>query len=295
MKVSYLPMNSILGLSIPVQATAQLPTPAVSAKPPKSKRIAAVLLSIIVPGTGQLLLGHIRAAALFLAGFAAALAFFWPLRLPASYLGLVISLLLLFTVSLTAAGHVLRSADQNSPNFSLWWLLLVLPMSYLAACLQANPALRVAGFQLFSIPSSAMENTLIVGDRIIVDRRYYRAHKPRVGEVAVFRRGNLWEVKRIMAAEGDKLFGRAGLVYRNDARLWEPYVVHLGISGDAYMNDFGPITVPAGEVFVMGDNRDVSYDSRQPEHGPVSLGGQSGKPLYIVWSRDHRRIGRLVR
>lgn len=286
-------MNSILGLSPQVQATA--PPPAVSTRLRRSKRIVAVLLSTIVPGTGQLLLGHIRAAALFLAGFAAALAFFWPLRLPESYLGFITSILLLFTVSITAAAHALRSPDQNSPNLSFWWLLPLIPMSYLAACFQANPALRVAGFQLFSIPSSAMENTLIVGDRIIVDRRYYGAHRPRVGEVAVFRRGRLWEVKRIMAVEGDKLFGRAGLVYRNDGRLWEPYVLHLGISGDAYMNDFGPITVPAGKIFVMGDNRDVSYDSRQPEHGPVVLGKQSGKPLYILWSPNHRRIGKPVR
>lgn len=257
--------------------------------------MVATLLSIILPGTGQLLLGHIRAAALFLAGFAAALGLFWPLRLPQSHLGFCISALLLPIFPIWAAWHATRSAGTKLPKMSRWWLLLIVPIAYLVANFDTNRMMRVAGFQLFGIPSSAMENTLIIGDHIVVDRRYYAAHRPRPGEIAVFRRNHVWEVKRLMAVEGDKIFGQAGLVYRNDQRLWEPYVVHLGVSGDAYMNDFGPITVPAGEVFVMGDNRDVSYDSRQPEHGPVSLGAESGKPLYIVWSRDRRRIGRLVR
>ena len=60
------------------------------------------------------------------------------------------------------------------------------------------------------------------------------------------------------------------------------------------MNNFGPVTVPAGQIFVMGDNRDLSYDSRHPEHGPVYVTDLAGKPLYIIRSPDQRRIGRTV-
>ncbi|PYY04526.1 MAG: hypothetical protein DMG64_04700 [Acidobacteria bacterium] len=99
------------------------------------------------------------------------------------------------------------------------------------------------------------------------------------------------------ALGGDTIEGRAGIIYRNHERLWEPYVIHtLGSATPfPYTFDFGPITLAPGQMFVMADNRDVSYHSRQPKHGPVSLSTESGKPLYFVWSPDHRRIGRAVR
>ena len=287
-------MNSTLGLSDSGDPNLDSESPPDAAAKFPGKRFAAAILSGIVPGTGQLLLGHVRSGALLLAGFAASLSFFWPLRLPHRYLGFCVSVWVLPVLSIAAAWHAVRAAHETSPKLSTWWLVLVLPLGYLGADFDANRVMRLAGFQVFTIPSSAMQNTLIIGDRIVVDRRYYGTYRPQDGDVAVFRRENIWVVKRVMALEGETIAGRSGFVYRNNERLWEPYVIHQGRLGNPYMDNFGPVTISAGKIFVMGDNRDVSYDSRQPEFGQVYLSAESGKPLYIVWSPIHRRIGKPV-
>jgi signal peptidase I len=262
-----------------------------------ARRLIAALLSGVVPGTGQLLLGESRAAALFLAAFAASLALFWPLRLAHSYVGLLFSILALSALSIVCAWHAARFRHAKSQRLSRWWLLLILPLAYLASSLDGNGAMRLGGFQVFKIPSSAMENTLVIGDRIVVDRRHFVQHRPEVGDIAVFRREGIWEVKRIMAVGGDTIYGRSAVVYRNGQQLQEPYVIHTIGYADPFPNtvDFGPVALSPGQIFVMGDNRDVSYDSRQPKHGPIYLSAESGKPLYIIWSPDHRRIGRTLR
>lgn len=288
-------MNSILGLS-ESEAAAPAKEPTLTSRQ-VAKRLAAALLSGIVPGAGQILYGRMRAAALFLGGFAAAAALFWPLRLPHLYLGLGFSVLVLAALSIASAWHVARFSDAKSHGLRRWWLLLVVLIACVGVSFDSNAALRFAGFQVFSIPTSSMENTLIVGDRVVVDRWYYEQHRPEMGDIAVFRREGNWEVKRILALGGDTIYGRSDLVYRNGQLLREPYVIHLYGLHDSFPNtvNFGPVTLTPGQLFVMGDNRDVSYDSRQPQHGPISLSSGSGKPLYIIRSPDRRRVGTTLR
>ena len=144
-------MSSILGLQ-----------PA-STSHPVAKRFFAALLSGIVPGTGQLLLGNIRAGALFLAGFAVAVALFWPLRLPQWYFGFCFSVPMLPILSIASAWHAARFHDEISQCLSRWWLFLIVPLAYLASNFDSNRALRLSGFQVFNIPTSAMETTLTIG------------------------------------------------------------------------------------------------------------------------------------
>src|SRR2546425_6271687 len=77
----------------------------------------------------------------------------------------------------------------------------------------------------------------------------------------------------------------------NNQPLEETYVEHIG-HPPLWMNEFGPILVPAGEYFVIGDNRDVSLDSRSREFGFVTAGSIAGKPLYVLGSD---RIGKALR
>ena len=149
-------MSSILGLSQPANVNTEAAAPPHS----KSKRFSAALLSGLVPGTGQFLLGHVQSGALFLAAFAATLALFWPLRLPQWYLAFCVSVLLLGAVSVAAAWHATRCAHEKLPKLSAPWLLLVLPLAYLGSNFDANRVMRLAGFQVFNIPSSAMASML---------------------------------------------------------------------------------------------------------------------------------------
>jgi signal peptidase I len=76
----------------------------------------------------------------------------------------------------------------------------------------------------------------------------------------------------------------------NGSAVDEPYVQHRG-DAPTWMNNFGPFTVPAGELFVLGDNRDISLDSRSPEFGLVAVDSVVGWPLYVFGSdRPGKRI-----
>jgi signal peptidase I len=224
---------------------------------------------------------------------------FWPVRWPASYSGLMLSMVVLAGLSIAAAWHALHSPEDANQPSSGWWLLLFVLISYFAGKWETNMAIRPAGFRGFVIPVSSMEKTLVIGDYLVADMRYYRSNRPHLGDVVIFNHQNVIAVKRVIAVAGDTIFGRNGFVYLNGNLLEERYVQHLNaMGGPIYagaINDFGPIRVPPGQIFVMGDNRDVSFDSRWRQYGPVYLGDLVGKPLYISRSPYRRRIGMAVR
>jgi len=174
--------------------------------------------------------------------------------------------------------------------------------------------------QAFEIPSSSMENTLLIGDHVFVDRvtlapktnwvgpiiRYRNVQR---GDIVVFlspAEAGLYVVKRIMGIPGDRIRLRDGAVFRNGQQLDEPYVIHNG-SYNSYRDNFpgvappeggvvtpdwhlamnsyikdGELVVPPDRYFAMGDNRDVSYDSRY--WGFIPRENIVGRPMFIYWS-----------
>lgn len=142
-------------------------------------------------------------------------------------------------------------------------------------------------FQAFWIPSESMQGTLEVDDRVMVNRLSYRLHDVNRGDVIVFHKPEGLNstvddlIKRVMALEGETIEGRDGAVYVNGQRVAEPY-----LDPDDLIFDFGPTTVPPGHVFVMGDNRDDSTDSRV--FGPIAVDTIVGRAFIIFWP-----VGRL--
>ncbi|BAQ64100.1 signal peptidase I [Geminocystis sp. NIES-3709] len=113
------------------------------------------------------------------------------------------------------------------------------------------------------IPSSSMEPTLQINDRLIIEKMSYRFHQPNRGDVVVFnatealQRENFNDafIKRIIGLPGDEVMVRNGKVMVNGEILREAYIK------EAPQYDYGPVIVPEGEYLVLGDNRNNSYDS----------------------------------
>ncbi len=172
--------------------------------------------------------------------------------------------------------------------------------------------------QAFKIPSSSMEPTLLVGDHILVNKfiygiripvlgwRFFDFHKPKRGDVIVFiypRNPKKDFIKRVIAVGGEKVYIKGTTVYVNDKPIKDPWGVwRRGPNGER--SDFGPVVVPEGYLFVLGDNRDNSMDSRY--WGFVPLRDVLGKAFIIYWSWNGKakdlvhkvrwsRIGKLIK
>jgi signal peptidase I len=131
----------------------------------------------------------------------------------------------------------------------------------------------------FSIPSGSMEPTLVQGDRILVARFAYRFGDPKPGDVVVFdppiaRKEEY--VKRVVAVAGDTVSVHDGKLYVNGEPMTEPYLKDANLAGT-----YEEITVPKDMVFVMGDNRNNSADSRV--FGPVPKSSILGRVFAIYW------------
>jgi signal peptidase I len=174
--------------------------------------------------------------------------------------------------------------------------------------------------QAFVIPTGSMEDTLLVGDHLLVDKLAFAPSGPvtkyllpysdvKRGDIIVFRwPGDIRQtyVKRCMGVPGDRIKLINKQVYLNGKALNEPYVVHKLNYLDSYRDNFpsepntqvtpaanamldtnvknGEVVVPPGNYFAMGDNRDLSSDSRY--WGFVPRENIIGKPFIIYWSFD---------
>jgi signal peptidase I len=175
----------------------------------------------------------------------------------------------------------------------------------------------------FRIPSGSMENTLLVGDFLFVNKLLYGAEipvvhtrlpairEPRRDEILVFdsvEEEGLKVVKRLVGLSGDTLSMERGVLYRNGIRIDEPWVIrtdpsasadplsraqmrrwqlphYVGGDPERYAPDlqnWGPVVVPADSFFVMGDNRDGSYDGRY--WGFLPRENVRGRPLIVYYS-----------
>ena len=142
--------------------------------------------------------------------------------------------------------------------------------------------------EAFRIPSESMVPTLLVGDRVFVNKFIYRFTEPERGDVVVFESVNGGEedlIKRVVGVAGDEVEVRGGVLSVNEEPQNEPYL-NRGIPDDSF---FGPTRLSEGEVFVMGDNRANSADSRV--FGPLPIENIEGEAFVRFW--PPLRIGSL--
>lgn len=250
-------------------------------------RIFSAMLSAALPGLGHLSLGKKHTGVGFLCAFCVLAFMYWPLRLPTSYIALQVLTFALMGLCPVAGWHALRTSSQRASQVSRIWLVLLIPFALSFALLHSNWLLRAAGVRPFGVPSSGMEPTILKDDHILVDFRHYRDSKPKFCDVVVIRKDDLLLVKRVMAVGGDTIEGKDGAIIVNGSRVEETYIEHLG-NPPVSLNEFGPVSIPPGQLFVMGDNRDLSLDSRMPEFGLVKEQSVVGRALYIIGTMSHR-------
>jgi signal peptidase I len=194
-------------------------------------------------------------------------------------------------------------------------------LASLAAVLVTGLFIITFVMQAFEIPSSSMEETLLIGDHVFVNRVQFAPRTSwaswllpyrsvRRGDIVVFlhpEEPGLYVVKRIIGVPGDRIHLRNGVVYRNGEKLDEPYVEHDADSDDPYRNEFPSVApsdmygvypnwqidlaphiegedlvVPPDHYFAMGDHRGVSLDSRY--WGFIPQQNVIGRPMFIYWS-----------
>ncbi len=137
--------------------------------------------------------------------------------------------------------------------------------------------------QSFVVEGSSMEPSLHHGQRLLVNKFVYRFGPPDVGDVVVFRYpGNPSEdfIKRVVAVGGSEVEISQGHLYLDGEPLEEPYIK------EPPAGEFGPVEVPEDKIFVLGDNRNNSKDSRYPDVGFLQKDEIVGRAVFIYWPPD---------
>ncbi|WP_285473413.1 signal peptidase I [Actinoplanes sp. NBRC 101535] len=216
-----------------------------------------------------------------------------------------------------------RSVIRRNKEMPLWQELpLLLVVAFCLAVL-----IRTFLVQAFYIPSGSMENTLLVQDRVLVNKVVYDMRDPLRGEVVVFRGTDKWApevtevvsntflaklgrtigdlvgvsrpgerdfIKRVIGLPGDKVAccDSEGRITVNGVGIDEPYIAdgfnsdlsQPPIAGQCTSRRFTEVTIPDGQMFVMGDHRSVSQDARC--QGPVPIENVIGRAFVVVWPSD---------
>jgi signal peptidase I len=282
----------------------------------------AVVLSLFAPGLGHIYAGAIvKGLVLFFLCLLWA-----PLIVAAAYLppstaalaGIMLALLAVIGIDLFAVVDAYRTARTHRQHYEprdynrplVYVLFLLLWLLYPAAALVY---IRADVFEGFYLPTESMAPNFLVGDHVLANKTAYRDRLPERGEVVIFRhprkRGLTW-IKRVIGLPGDTVEVKGSDVLVNGRKLERDrvpaaalFAIRNQLDGDVFVEagggrrylimfgaekspEFSKSTVPEGSLFVLGDHRDRSSDSRDPEMGFVPLGDLLGRVQYVYYPAE---------
>jgi signal peptidase I len=264
------------------------------------------LLTVLTPGLGHIYLGQARrgivlfvlvmiADTLLMFAMMGVLARFWMFAVS---LGLLLGLWLYIMVD--AIGRAYRMRDYPHEGYNRWTTyagaFVLACIIFAAPCVYAVHANASGQLLVLNAVTPSMEPTLRVGEYFLADATYYRSRAPSRGDVAVYlhpKQAHLYYIKRIAAVEGDRIAIKGGRAVVNGMMVEEPYLD--AVVADGRFANIPEVRVPAGHVYVLGDNRSNSVDSRDSlAHGAVPVANLVGRATDIAISRHLPRIGRWV-
>ena len=248
------------------------------------KKWKAVLLSFFCGGLGQLYAAGFKRALLF--GLLPTLGLCFFGLAGRYYLAALLFFLLFFLIwfygMIDAALCVGRDPEgKRSPRYR-WYYYLLFYVVMTAIFQGATYGHRLCLYEAFKFPSASMLSAIFVGDHLIVEKYCWSDYQPQRGEIVVF---TLAEdpstniMKRVIGLPGEKVEVIGSKVLVNDKELNEPYANWLR----AGSIDFAADTVPEGTLFLLGDNRDQSRDSRLWNEPFLPIARVKGRGLYVYW------------
>ncbi len=162
---------------------------------------------------------------------------------------------------------------KKKKSFSMDWMVVI------SIAILFSLVIRLFLYEPFDVIGSSMQPTLQSGDFVIVNKWIYRFEQPQRGDVVVFHALEEKDyIKRVIALPGEKVEMRNGQLMINGKVILEPY-----LPSTTPTDDFEEQTVPEGSLFVLGDNRQNSRDSRDPDLGAVSMDELVGRVDFVYW------------
>lgn len=185
---------------------------------------------------------------------------------------------------------------NNVRNNEIWeWVKALIIAGILALII------RTFLFEPYVVNGTSMMPTLEDGEKLIVNKMTYYFNEPERGDIIVFQATENYKyIKRVIAVEGETVSVKDDQLYINGKPVDEPYLKEYqqqfhnrskAMDNDAdFTEDFGPVKVPEGELFVMGDNRQRSQDSRSRMLGTISEETIVGRASVVFWPLNRFRL-----
>ncbi len=291
--------------------------------------LLAAFLSLLTPGIGHLYNGRPKAAIAFFIVLAVLVACMgWLLQsdlIAQDYLGLVLAAVVVLLAVLTylaAIGNAFRVARQSGEVQLQWFMRWYVYLGIFIAAFVLNELAtpEKVSIRSYWMPATSMQPGLMKGDVLIAETGDFEDRLPKRGEVILYLLDpQTTFIKRVVGLPGDRVQMRDGVLFINGEKVARtkvgnqkitdafgrditvtvyeesladsPDYLIVEISNSEPFDNTPVIEVPPGHLFVLGDNRDNSLDSRSPRHGTIPITDLSDKPRYIYWSRDLFRIG----
>jgi signal peptidase I len=294
--------------------------------PTRRRPWTAVFLSLVMPGLGQIYCGDI-ASGIAVMSVVTMFAVCWMVgilnkKTPVFSFSLIMWIVILLATVFAAIDAWRRACriryDYKLKDYNHWAIYLALIWISSVGVIGYTALFRNSMAEAFRIGSESMVPSIMKGDQLLADKTAYDKAEPQRGDIILFsnpQNRKQRNVKRIVALGGDTVEIKNGQLLINGQPLQREqikagqqegdifYEINNGVryqiciakssgTSEATAMDFGPVTVPQYQCFVMGDNRSNSYDSRQ--YGTISLGAIKGKFRYLYWpSRDWSRLGKV--
>ncbi len=272
---------------------------------PVKKRRAwvAFILSLIVSGLGQLYNGQWKKAILFY-GINLGMTILSLRVLIETFYGLLGSLayavvFVLFTC-IEAAFQAVKTKEIVLTRYTRWYVYFLLWFINIFVNLYLISS--ISSYQSYKTSAGSMKPSLALGDYFIINKTFYQHHPIERGDIVVFAYPDDPSrdfVKRVIGLSNEKIELMNKEVFIDAQPLQENYIQHN--SNDVLPSEysprdnFGPVIVPPDSIFLLGDNRDNSMDSRFWKNRYANINTIKGKVLYLYWSKDLSRIGLTVK